>query len=145
MKTSRSFWHRHLYPSETVVAAFGVGSGYAGFVLFLAIITLPIVAGIFILGRYFYLKYAFKYAFTNKRIISLEGWFVTHLVTIDYDHITDISVKQDLVDKYITRTGTIVINTAGTNTHELTLHEVDNPHAKVSQLHHLIEESGKDN
>ena len=134
-----SSWKKHLHRDEKLVAEFGVGKGYLRFLLIFGLVTLPVILGFFILGRYFYLLWGRKYAFTSNRIISLEGWFVTHLVSIDYSQVTDVQTRRNIFDRYITATGTVIINTAGQELDEITLNEVEDPHGKVTLLHHLIE------
>jgi membrane protein YdbS with pleckstrin-like domain len=75
-----------------------------------------------------YLKRANIYLITNKRIIIHKGWLFTYLKSIDFQQITDIKVIQSFIDKIIFKTGTLKINTAGTQDYEIALSCVENPH-----------------
>jgi len=132
-------WSRHLQPGEKLELSFGVGKRYLKFMLILGLITLPIILGLFILGRYFFLRYGLKYAFTSSRLLTKEGWFVTHLKSIDYDQITDIRTHENFIDKFVTHTGTLIINTSGRTIDEVTINEVAKPQDKLHHLYRLME------
>ena len=136
-----TLWEKHLQPGEELIMEFGVGARYLRLMLVCGILTLPIIFGFFILGRYFYLKYGRKYLFTNRRMMSMEGWFATELVSIDYNQVTDLKVRENFVDKFLTSTGTIIINTAGSTKDEVTITNVADPRGKLNLLYQLIEKN----
>src|SRR3989344_4307215 len=75
----------------------------------------------------FYVPASHSYALTNKRIIIHLGWLNTHTTSIEYTKITDTSITQSFVDRILTNTGTIHVNTAGTSGHEVVLTHIENP------------------
>ena len=55
------------------------------------------------------------------------GWLNTHTTSIEYTKITDTSIAQSFVDRILTNTGSIHVNTAGTSGHEVVLTHIENP------------------
>lgn len=116
-------WKKVLTPKENVIEEFTLGGRYILFVQillgFLGLIFLPIL-WIFSIILFFlmlfmgwYLKKANAYAFTDKRVLTHKGWLSTNLISVDYDKITDITVKEPLFERLICKTGYMYINTAG--------------------------------
>lgn len=138
-----TLWKKHLQPGEELVLEFGVGGRYLILMIVCGILTIPVIFGFFILGRYFYLRYGRKYSFTNRRMMSMEGWFTTEFISIDYNQITDLKVRENFVDKFFTGTGTIIINTAGSTKDEVTIMNVSDPRGKLNLLYQLIEKNGE--
>jgi uncharacterized membrane protein YdbT with pleckstrin-like domain len=67
-----------------------------------------------------------KYALTNERILYSRGIFSEKFKSATYGFITDVAMNQTLWDK-IMNTGTIKINTAGTDRYEIKYREVSDP------------------
>lgn len=88
----------------------------------------------------FYLKAANSYGFTNKRIIARKGWLSVNTVTVDFNKVTDIRVREGIVERFITKTGTLVINTAGTHKEEIVLRNIDDPHKIKKKLSEIMED-----
>jgi uncharacterized membrane protein YdbT with pleckstrin-like domain len=82
----------------------------------------------------FYLKTANVYAFTNKRVLIHRGLFSTNAISIDYNKITDVSVKEPFLDKVLFHSGSIAINTAGTGTQEVILKHIQSPYKLKKKL-----------
>lgn len=100
-------WRKILAPNEEIKYEFSIGKRYCYFWLFLwglvgliLIFTIPplgILLLLFVLFYFgWYLKIANAYCFTNKRVLVYKGWLSTHLISIDFDKITDITVKRAL-------------------------------------------------
>ncbi len=140
-------WRKTLSEGEKIEYEFSVGSRYRKFGLIVwAIISLPalLLYGlgllVFLLALFyysFYLKVANAYAFTNKRVIIHTGWLSTGIISIDYDKITDISVKEPFFDRIITKTGYLTINTASTTLHEVLLQHITSPYEVKKKLDEL--------
>lgn len=75
----------------------------------------------------FYLKAANNYALTNKRILVRRGLFSISTVSIDYGKITDVTVLEPFFESGLAKTGSIAINTAGTDVLEVVLRHITNP------------------
>jgi len=75
----------------------------------------------------FYLKISNEYVFTNSRIIVKKGWIGTKTISAKYNRITDINVSQSLIERLF-KTGTLSINTAGSEGYELILKHVAHPY-----------------
>lgn len=135
-------WRKVLAPNEEIKYEFSIGKKYRYFwLILLSIIGLITITfgGIFLILFalfYFgwYLKVANAYAFTNKRVLVHKGWLSTHLISIDYDKITDITVREPFIDRLITKTGHLVINTAGTGFPELILIHIETPYEVKKKL-----------
>jgi uncharacterized membrane protein YdbT with pleckstrin-like domain len=81
-----------------------------------------------ILYPHVYLKLAHSYAFTNQRVLARDGLFATKTTSVEYDKITDVSVRESFIERMFTHTGTVLINTAGSASHEVKLRNVDDPY-----------------
>src|SRR3989344_748460 len=143
-------WKKSLGPNEEVKFEFSVGSRYRmiGMVCLIAIGLLTalgslmfgvIIAavGAFYFG--FYLKTANAFAFTNKRILVHRGWLSTKLISTDYLKVTDVMVTEPFLDRLIYHTGSLEIDSAGTNRENLVLSHVEHPHEikkKLDELRH---------
>lgn len=144
-------WNKILAPEETLQKEFGLSTKYRN-----ATIALIIIAGIavcffslfaggfiFFLGGIYwlYLTRAKHYAFTTKRMILVDAFVGSRVVSIDYNQITDIEIEQSVFDE-LGGWGTIVINTAGTYAPEIRLSFIDNPQ-NIKQSLDQIRDSNK--
>lgn len=126
MASYQKIWERALIPQEEVKYEFSISSRYRNLCFILsAIVGIWLVGikvyiaglGIILLsGFYFYflIPWSNAFAFTNKRVLIHRGWLGSNLISIDYDKITDIVVEENVIDKFITHSGNLIINTAGT-------------------------------
>ena len=92
------------------------------------VITFPL--GIYCLITACYLKMAYKYKLTNKKVEIEQGIFLKKIVSIDYKKITDLSMI-----KYF-GWESILVNTAGSHGNEGRLYMIDN----VQEIKETIEE-----
>ena len=74
-----------------------------------------------------YRKLTLRYLVTDKRVIVKKGLIGQSTVSADYSKITDITVQQGILGRLILHTGTIVVNTAGTDLGEVTIKWVEDP------------------
>ncbi len=142
-------WQKILNPDEKVEHEFSISDRYrmilligSGIISVILIIVPPHIVGIFalllVIFYYgFYIKVANAYAFTNKRIIVHRGWLATEVTSIDYEKITDVSVNQPFLDKFITYTGDLIINTAGAPFPEVILKHISRPYELKKKLDKL--------
>lgn len=148
----KKIWEKVLSTDEKVEFEFSIGSRYINFYLIIwAIVILPflfiksvglsiqfVIVFLFVLFYYgFYLKMANAYALTNKRVLVHKGWLSTKLISIDYSKITDIKVREPFLSRVITSTGQLLINTAGTNLHEVILNHIETPYEVKKRLDFL--------
>ncbi len=148
----KKIWEKVLSADEKVEFEFSIGSRYINFYLIIwAIVILPflfiksvglsiqvVIVFLFVLFYYgFYLKMANAYAFTDKRVLVHKGWLSTKLISIDYSKITDIKVREPFLSRVITSTGQLLINTAGTNLHEVILNHIETPYEVKKRLDFL--------
>jgi membrane protein YdbS with pleckstrin-like domain len=137
-----TIWQDKLEPGETIECEFTLGDSYLkkslimytitgvlSLLIFIGFIMLPASLFYFL----FYAKRANHYAFTNKRILILKGWLSTHLTSIDYEKITDIHIKQGYFEKRFYKTGSMLIETAGSASH-LVLNHVEDPYGLKKEL-----------
>lgn len=149
----KKIWEKALNPDEVIQCEFSIGDRYRKFWLWLwgsiiAVISFGamltsvkvgvwflIITGTLLFFYYgFYLKAANAYAFTNKRILIHRGWLSTHTITVDYDKITDVTVREPFLDRIITKSGYLYINTAGTSTQEIVLRYISSPYETKKKL-----------
>jgi uncharacterized membrane protein YdbT with pleckstrin-like domain len=141
-------WKKVLAPDERVEYEFSIGNRYCyfrliglliiGFLIGISILPIGIIIIFFAIFYFgFYLHRANAYAFTNKRVLVHRGWLSTHLISVDYDKITDITVREPILDRIFTKTGHLAINTAGTGFHEVVLLHIQTPYEIKKRLDSL--------
>ena len=143
-------WKKSLGPNEEVKFEFSVGSRYRmiwlvvlvviGLITALGSLTLGIIiAGIGAFYFGFYLKAANAFAFTNKRILVHRGWLSTKLISTDYTKVTDVMVTEPFLDRIMYHTGSLEIDSAGTNRENVVLSHIEHPYEikkKLDELRH---------
>ncbi len=131
-----SFWSQVLAKDEVIKKQFGVGQSYIKIGLIFWLITgfigLFILIGFFIIpiALFYYLVYvkaAYKYAFTNKRVLMKKGLLSSTLISVDYKKITNVHVHIPFWQKLF-KTGDIVVNTAGFDFDRVILKFVQDPY-----------------
>ncbi len=137
-------WAKTLSSDEKVEFEFSIGKTYLKFwfivwsiisFLFLFLYGFGILVFLAVLFHFgFYLKVANAYAFTNKRVLIHTGWLSTNTVSIDYQKITDIHIREPFLDRIFTKSGSIIINTAGTTFLEVVLQHVQSPYEIKKKL-----------
>ena len=142
METSEQY-KKFLAPNEKVIRVIGYANSELvldfiyGFspALLLGLFTgfdiTAIVIGL-LLGLYFilgglYKKLTLKYLVTDKRVVLKKGLIGQSTVSADYSKVTDVTVQQGILGRLILHTGTIVLNTAGTDMAEIILKWVQDP------------------
>ncbi len=139
-------WRKVLADGENVEYSFSIGKTYIKFTL----IMFAIFGGVFFLLGWrgvgigifliafayfgFYLKVANVFAFTNKRVLIHRGWLSTHTISIDYDKITEVSIMEPFIDRLLTKSGNIVINTASTLVDPAILQHIETPYEVKKKL-----------
>lgn len=86
-----------------------------------------------------YLKKAYSYALANKRLLSKSGWLSTTMQSIDYDKITDIVIVDKLLKRVFYNVGTVIVHTAGTDSKELVMANIENPYEVKRKLEEIKE------
>lgn len=93
-----------------------------------------------------YLAYFVHYAITDRRIMSREGILHKHFVTVQYRSVTDVTVRESMLERIFTRTGSLGVNTAGSHHVELKLRHIARPLAVKADiykhLHEMTRQSG---
>ena len=160
----QKIWQKILKPGEEVQKEFSLGSRYITFIqiisgIFLAIAFFVIgvsaentALGWFFFISYFpivwfikvYMKTANAFAFTDKRVLVHKGWLSTHLISVDYNKITDILVSEPFLEKTLFKTGNLIIDTAGTHLPEVILINVEEPYKLKRTLDYLREKEVKE-
>jgi uncharacterized membrane protein YdbT with pleckstrin-like domain len=123
-------WDRTLNPDEKVLYETNISIRYIFVYLFITfvlfsflIFPIPVILFYYL----FYIRVANAYCFTNKRVLIHKGWLSRKLISIEYPRITDVHVIEPFIDRFITGSGNIIINTAGTRNYESIIENVDNP------------------
>jgi uncharacterized membrane protein YdbT with pleckstrin-like domain len=139
-----NIWKKILEPEEKIIEEFSLGKRYILFLqIILALLGLVYLTSFWPLSVFFFLiipllgwffKKANLYAFSDKRVLVRRGWPSTHLISIDYDKITDISIQEPFLERLFFKTGHLSINTAGTGFQEVTLKHVDSPYELKKKL-----------
>jgi len=138
-------WEKILAPEEVLQKEFTISKRYwiliLGGAILLAVAAIistssfPIGITILLLGLIYwiYLTKAKHYAYTNKRVVLVDSFIGTTVISVDYDKITDIEMEQSFVEQ-IGGWGTIILNTAGTRAPEILLPFIDNPAVLKQEL-----------
>jgi len=132
-------WKKVLRADEVVKHEFSVGNRYRSFNL----VVWGLVGLFFMLGSFefgalfilvilfyfgFYLRVANAYALTDKRVIIHRGWLSTNAVSIEYSNITDVTVQEPFIERLLTKSGNLAINTAGSSAKEVVLMHITTPY-----------------
>ena len=138
-------WQKVLREDETVEYEFSIGKKYrmlglisVGFIGLIMMLATPPFGIIIILITLFYFGYYLKvanaYAFTDKRVLIHRGWLSTDTISVEYKNITDARVKESFLEKMITKTGNLSINTAGSGMTEIVLKHITTPYEVRKKL-----------
>jgi len=154
-------WRKVLGPEEEVLHEFSVSERYRRFsiamwaimavalfvpgiiwspLLLLGVFGLFLVTGA-VIYWYFYVPRANAFAFTDKRVIVHRGWLSTNMTTVEHSKVTDVSVREGFIERVITGSGALAINTAGTAGLEVVLTNVAEPYELKKKLDEIV--SGK--
>lgn len=145
-------WQRFLLPEERLVHTFGISRTYltmfffvpaAGVLAFgiaLSAIgelvgSLFLLAGVGMLLPAFFMWFFVHYAITDRRVMSREGILSKHSVSVDLATITDLVIREPFLERLLTRSGTIGVNTAGSPRVELLFRHVANPFDRKQDLY----------
>jgi hypothetical protein len=88
-----------------------------------------------------YLRLARHYFLTTQRVVAINGWLAQQTISVDYATITDLTVLQDVFERFITHSGTLDVDTAGGPTMEISLIHVANPLGVRDQILELSEKA----
>lgn len=124
---------------DPLVDAVSVSAGPLGPLIFWVVEGVFVVAGLSLVIRAIYLVLAYHYFLTNERIIQSLGFLAQNSVSADYRAITDLTVRQDFINRLILNTGTLTANTPGGPGEEVVLLNIDNPQARREQLRQLAD------
>lgn len=139
-------WDKILNSDEKVAYEFSIAKEYRLFwiIVFCLIGILFIVGGMIGTGIFiilitlfytgFYLKKSNVYAFTNRRVVVHRGWLSTKMISVEYDKITDVKVSESFLGRFLTSSGTLIINTAGSIRDEIVLNNVPSPYEIKKKL-----------
>ena len=148
MEEYQHIWKKVLSQGEEVKHEFSIAKTYRylgivvsfliGVLVGLKVIWLG--ALIFLFGLFhfgWFLKKANAFAFTSKRVVVHRGLFGTETTTVDYDKITDVKVREPFLEKVFLKSGSLIINTAGTPKPEIVLKHVPEPYELKKKLCYL--------
>ena len=111
----------------------GTAEGF-GFLIGSLIALIPLVSAL-------YLRLARHYFITTERIIAINGWLAQETISIDYPTITDLTVNRDVFERFITQSGNLAVDTAGSPAEEITFIHIANPLGVRDQILELVEKS----
>jgi uncharacterized membrane protein YdbT with pleckstrin-like domain len=144
-------WKKVLRADEVVKHEFSIGKRYRTFNMIVwGLVALLFMTGsigfgvfLFLLVLFyfgFYLRVANAYALTDKRILIHRGWLSTSAVSVEYTNITDVTIQEPFIERLLTKTGNLLINTAGTGAKEVTLTHITAPYEvrkKIDEIRSL--------
>ena len=146
----QKIWDKVLNPNEVIKYEFSIGPFYRKLCLilwclfslmfFFSTDTIGVGIIIILLAAFyyaFYLKVANAYAFSGDRVLIHKGWLSTKLISTEYQKITNVTVHDPFFSRIITKTGTLVIDTAGTSGKEIQLTRIERPYEVKKKLDEL--------
>lgn len=134
-----SEYQRFLAPGEKVVKVFDYATSQFIWDIVWGVLLIPVfLIGLILITVSLYRKFTLKYLVTDKRVIVKKGLIGQSTISADYSKITDVTVQQGILGRLILHTGTIVLNTAGTDLGEVILEWIQDPfEAKNTIYAHL--------
>lgn len=149
----QKYWQQFLLPNERLLHAFGVSSAYIIVFWSLPLLALlglalasaassPPLAGLLAIGALglllpiTYLSLFIHYAITDRRVLAREGVLHKRFVTVELHSITDITIQEPFLERLLTKTGTIGVNTAGSPQIELFYRHVHRPFRLRQDIYH---------
>lgn len=78
-----------------------------------------------------------EYRFFDDAVETYEGWLNLKNDNVSYDMVTDISFDRPVIQR-IFGTGTVRLNTAGSNTHEVHIKYVKDPERVYNRVRTLV-------
>ncbi|KKT92899.1 MAG: hypothetical protein UW94_C0011G0011 [Parcubacteria group bacterium GW2011_GWA2_45_14] len=82
-----------------------------------------------------YRRYFVHYAITDRRVMTREGLLHKTFVTADLPSVTDVTIDESFLERVLTGTGIVGINTAGSNRVELHFDHVKRPFALRKEIY----------
>ncbi|OGZ66549.1 MAG: hypothetical protein A3C06_00925 [Candidatus Taylorbacteria bacterium RIFCSPHIGHO2_02_FULL_46_13] len=151
--TYEHIWSKVVSPDEEIRYVFSISSRYIYIYLtiwaFIGLATIwfyGVGAVIFLIALFYYayyLRVSNAYAFTTKRVLIHHGWLSTSITSLDYSKVTAIQVQQLFFERLMFGTGTLTIDTAGTEDDKIILRLIQNPHEVKRALSEIMDESLK--
>lgn len=120
-------YSKFLSPDEKIVKVLGIATSQFVWDLFWSIILLPVLIGFYFLIAAIYRKLTIRYLISDKRVIVKTGLIGQSTVSANYNKITDITVRQGIIGRVLLHTGTIFLDTAGSDEKEVVLEWINNP------------------
>ena len=102
-----------------------------------AVIFVVFTAATNVIG-YFNLK-ATEYRFESKQLEYREGFINIRQSNVSYDRITDLSLRQPITQR-IFNTGTILVNTAGSDGRELSIAYIDSSEEEFESIKEITKQ-----
>lgn len=96
-----------------------------------------LILSLIMLGRVEYRIWSRRYGITNERVMHSRGIFNEHFKSARYSFITDTSISQTFWDK-IMNTGTLKVDTAGTDFYEFKYRKISDPVAVSKMINDQI-------
>ena len=121
-------YKKFLSPEEKVIKVLGYAKSQFIWDIVWSVLLIPVFfVGLILIWIPLYRKLTILYLITDKRVIVKKGLIGQSTISADYSGITDVSVDQGVLGRLILHTGTILLNTAGTDLEEIQLQWVENP------------------
>lgn len=103
---------KYLAKGEEIISFFGIGDKFFWYSFASYLVLSFLIVGIPRLLKLVHWKKGLVYILTNRRVLIKEGVFSTKLVSVPYDKITHISVKENFLPRICYGVGDLVIHTA---------------------------------
>jgi uncharacterized membrane protein YdbT with pleckstrin-like domain len=154
----RLYWRKYLLPDERSIHTFGVSGLYITMFWIVPMLLVFIAAGavalfnpllgllltipaLGLLIPTLYQLFFIHYAITDQRMMEREGIFHKRFITVDFGSVTDVFIHEPFLERLLTGTGTLGVNTAGGPRMELIFNHVRRPYKLRNDIYHHLQEA----
>lgn len=142
LQTEDEEYKKLLAPNERVVKVFDYADSQFIWNLVIGTLLIPLLFfGLIWILITIYRKLTLRYLVTDRRVIVKKGLIGQYMVSADYSKITDVTVQQGILGRLILHTGTIVVNTAGTDLGEVIVKWVEDPFEAKNVIYNQLHKS----
>ena len=105
-------------------------------------IGIGLIIGLYLTVGALYTRLTHHYFVTNERIVQVIGWLSQSSISVDFASVTDMTVNQDVFERFLINSGTLNIDTAGGPGEEIMLNHIASPYKLRDEIFKYMEEQG---
>jgi len=128
---------------EELIFVTSIGNRYFWLNLLFLFPFALILVGIPKFGKMVRMRQSYTYVLTNRRFLIIRGIFSRKIVTAPLTAITHVTVEQSVLQRFLFKSGHLVIITAGFDQREIVIEHIESPvefKVLIEELTHKLEE-----